>query len=294
MSSLKHLLKEAHRRSLWQALAIYAGASWLVFDVVQTLTEGLALPYWFPALAAVLLLIGLPVVLATAFVQERAPRVRPADPTLMPGAEIEAEIGPQDIGAARRLFTWRNAIAGGVIAMAVWGLVATGWLLLASSSDEVMEARAAAPGGRAVAVLPFDNYSPSTDDAYFADGITEEITSQLSRVGDLRVVSRTAVTRALESDLSLEKIAEALNVSAILEGSVRKAGERVRITAQLIDAATNDHLWSQDYDRDLSDIFGIQKEVALAIVNALQAQLTPAERERLEARPTDDIAAYNL
>ena len=145
-----------------------------------------------------------------------------------------------------------------------------------------------------MAVLPFDNFSPTADDAYFANGITEEITSQLSRVADLRVVSRTAVTRALESDMSLAEIGEALNVAAILEGSVRKADDRVRITAPLIDASTNDHLWSQDFDRELSDIFAIQSEVAHAIVRALEAELTTEEQEMLDAAPTDDITAYNL
>jgi serine/threonine-protein kinase len=150
-----------------------------------------------------------------------------------------------------------------------------------------------APGG-SVAVVPFDNFSPSTEDAYFANGITEEITSQLSRVGDLRVVSRIAVSRALESEMSLAEIATTLNVGAILEGSVRKAGDRVLITAQLIDASTNDHLWSQDYDRELSDIFAIQREVALAIVSALEAELTNDEQDMIDAPPTVEITAYNL
>jgi len=147
---------------------------------------------------------------------------------------------------------------------------------------------------RSVAVLPFDNFSPNADDAYFANGITEEITSQLSRVSALRVVSRTAVSRALESEMSLAEIGSALAVGSILEGSVRKAGDQVRITAQLINARSGEHLWSRDFDRSLSDVFAIQREVALAIVSALQGELTVQEHARIDAAPTTNVAAYQL
>jgi eukaryotic-like serine/threonine-protein kinase len=148
--------------------------------------------------------------------------------------------------------------------------------------------------GAFIAVLPFDNYSPDPADAYFADGMTEEISSQLSRVAALRVVSRTAVSHALERRLSLSEIAATLGVGAVLEGSVRKSGDQVRITTQLVDAMSGQHLWSTDFDRELSDVFAIQREVALAIVGALQAELSPGEQARIETPPTDNVAAYQL
>jgi eukaryotic-like serine/threonine-protein kinase len=145
-----------------------------------------------------------------------------------------------------------------------------------------------------IAVLPFDNYSPDPTDAYFASGMTEEITSQLSRVSALRVVSRTAVSRALESRLSLAELAATLGVGAVLEGSVRKSGDMIRITTQLVDAASGQHLWSTDFDRELADVFAIQREVALAIAAALQAELSPGEQARIDTPPTDNVAAYQL
>jgi eukaryotic-like serine/threonine-protein kinase len=145
-----------------------------------------------------------------------------------------------------------------------------------------------------IAVLPFDNYSPDPADAYFASGMTEEITSQLSRVSALHVISRTAVSRALESRLSLAEIAATLGVGAVLEGSVRKSGDMIRITTQLVDATSGQHLWSTDFDRELADVFGIQREVALAIAAALQAELSPGEQARIETPPTDNVAAYQL
>ena len=143
-------------------------------------------------------------------------------------------------------------------------------------------------------MLPFDNISSSADDAYFAAGITEEITGQLSRLGGLRVVSSTAVAQAVAGGGSLAEIADELNVTTLLDGSVRKAGEQVRISAQLVDPRSNENLWSQDFDRDMSDIFAIQSEVARAIVRALDARLSPEEERRLDDRPTDNVVAYNL
>ncbi|MGB5734897.1 MAG: hypothetical protein WBM40_10705, partial [Thiohalocapsa sp.] len=147
---------------------------------------------------------------------------------------------------------------------------------------------------RTIAVLPFDNYSPNEADAYFAAGITEEITGQLSRIGELTVLSRVAVERAMETEDSLEAVARALGAGSVLEGSVRMADSRVRITAQLIDVASKRHLWSDNFDRELDDIFQIQTNVALAIGDALLAQLTSGERKRIETPPTGDIRAYQL
>ena len=147
---------------------------------------------------------------------------------------------------------------------------------------------------RTIAVLPFDNYSPNEEDAYFAAGITEEITGQLARIGDLTVLSRVAVERAVASENSLEDVARLLGAGTVLEGSVRMAGQQVRITAQLIEVETQRHLWSENFDRELTDIFQIQTDVALAIGDALLAQLSGGERLSIETPVTDNIRAYQL
>jgi len=145
-----------------------------------------------------------------------------------------------------------------------------------------------------VAVLPFANRSADPENAFFADGITDDVIAQLSKIRALKVISRTSAMAFKDRQHSLGEIARQLRVATVLEGSVRRAGNRVRIVAQLADAATESPIWSETYDRDLNDIFAIQSEVALAIAQALRAELTPAERGRIARRPTDDIEAYQL
>jgi serine/threonine-protein kinase len=147
---------------------------------------------------------------------------------------------------------------------------------------------------KSIAVLPFANLSADPENEYFADGITEDVIAQLSKIRSLKVVSRTSVMQYKKRDHDLREIAARLQVGAILEGSVRRAGNRVRIVAQLIEAATDEHLWAETYDRDLTDIFAIQSEVALHIASALQAKLSSDEQSRIVRKPTVDLQAYAL
>jgi serine/threonine-protein kinase len=145
-----------------------------------------------------------------------------------------------------------------------------------------------------VAVLPFLNLSADPDNEYFADGITEDVIAQLSKVRALKVISRTSVMRFKKREQGLREIAAQLNVATLLEGSVRRVGDRVRIVAQLIDAETDQHLWAETYDRQLTDIFVIQADVALHIAAALKAELSPDEKTRIHKEPTSDLQAYQL
>jgi TolB-like protein/Tfp pilus assembly protein PilF len=145
-----------------------------------------------------------------------------------------------------------------------------------------------------VAVLPFANLSPDPDNAFFAAGIHDTILHELAKVSDLNVVSRTVMLRYAEENTPIRQIAEELNVQSVMEGSVQYAGGRVLVTAQLIDPQTNLHLWSENYDRDFSDIFAIQSEIATRIAEAMQAQLSPEERERIEVQMTESPEAYAL
>jgi serine/threonine-protein kinase len=153
---------------------------------------------------------------------------------------------------------------------------------------------AAGPSSPVVAVLPFLNLSPDPDNEYFVDGITEDVIIHLSKVRTLDVISRSSVMPFKRRTQGLREIAATLNAGSVLDGSVRRAGNRVRIVAQLIDAATEQHLWGETYDRELTDIFAIQTDVALQIVAALRAELTPDERTRLAQEPTADLHAYQL
>jgi serine/threonine-protein kinase len=148
---------------------------------------------------------------------------------------------------------------------------------------------------KSIAVLPFENLSSEKENAYFADGIQNEILTDLAKIADLKVISRTSVTpyRATETR-KLGEIAQQLGVAHLVEGSVQRVANRVRVNAQLIDARNDAHLWAQTYDRDLADVFAIQSEIAKAIADQLQAKLLPSEKAAIEKRPTSDLVAYDL
>src|SRR5439155_17220939 len=150
------------------------------------------------------------------------------------------------------------------------------------------------PRSASVAVLPFLNLSADPENEFFADGITEDVIAQLSKIRSLKVISRTSVMPFRKREQSLREIGATLQVATLLEGSVRRAGNRVRIVAQLIDADADQHLWAETYDRQLTDIFAIQSDVALQIASALKAELSPAEKTRIRREPTSNVHAYQL
>jgi TolB-like protein/Flp pilus assembly protein TadD/predicted Ser/Thr protein kinase len=145
---------------------------------------------------------------------------------------------------------------------------------------------------KSVAVLPFTNMSGNKDDEFFSDGITEDIIAQLSNIAELKVISRTSIMQYKNTGKNLRDIAKELNVATVLEGSVRRADNQVRIVAQLIDATNDEHLWAQTYDKELTEIFAIQSDVARQIALALKAKLSPQEKERIEKKPTENLDAY--
>jgi serine/threonine protein kinase/Tfp pilus assembly protein PilF len=151
------------------------------------------------------------------------------------------------------------------------------------------------PTNKSIAVLPFENISPEKDDAYFADGVQDEILNNLARIAELKVISRTSVMQyRVDNKRDLRQIADALGVSNVLEGTVRRNGNRVRVSAELIDARSDDTIWADSYDRDLTNIFAIQSEVAQNIADKLAAKLSPEEKKRIEAKPTENLEAYDL
>src|SRR4029079_9028572 len=145
---------------------------------------------------------------------------------------------------------------------------------------------------KSIAVLPFENFSDEKENAYFADGIQDDVLTNLSKIGDLRVISRTSVMQYRGKPSNVRDIGKALGVSNILEGTIRRAGNKVRLNVQLIDANTDEHLWAKEYDRDLTDVFAIQSEIAQEIANALKAKLSPAEESQMTTKPTENDEAY--
>ncbi|MFQ5866364.1 MAG: tetratricopeptide repeat protein, partial [bacterium] len=146
---------------------------------------------------------------------------------------------------------------------------------------------------KSIAVLPFENMNRDEESEYFSNGITEDIITQISKIADLRVISRTSSTRYKGSEKTLREIGAELSVAFILEGSVRRAGDRVRIVGQLIDAQSDEHVWAETYDRELVDVFEIQSEIAQQIADAMQAKLSSAEKHRIMSKPTENLTAYD-
>ncbi len=310
---MKNLIQEIHRRSLWQVLGIYLVGAFVSLQVVEQLAEAGGLPAWVRPFALVLLIIGFPIVMATAFVQEGMGSKQPEAPqqSLADVGEVPPALPTAPTGAASFL-TWRNAVMGGIGALTVWGLVALVWVMRGggqiAGTDEVgipgapasLQARMSAIADRAnqglptIAVLPFEDSGSDDEYAFFADGVHEDLLTNLSKINSLVVLARTTVMAYRDSELSVQELAQELNATSIVSGSVRRVGTDVRINVELVDPATNASLWSERYDRSLDDIFAVQSEIAREVARALRANLSSEEEARLASVPTGDLNAYDL
>ena len=296
---MKKLIQEIHRRSLWQVLGIYAVGAWVALQVVDVLAQNFGLPEWFPAFALALLVIGLPIVLATAVVQEGSRGPEPAGSEGHHESPTTGEHGP----SGGSLLTWKNAILGGIGAFALWGVVAAGWMLVGPGARPGTAEPGSSGAGseatrdlRSVAVLPFATRTTSEEDEYFAEGMHDDLLTQLAKIDSLKVISRTSVMEYKGVNRNIGEIADELGVATVVEGGVQRSGDRVRVNVQLIDASTDQHLWAETYDEELTaaNVFAIQSDLAKKIAVALEATLTPEVAERIEERPTESLEAYDL
>src|SRR5438445_4524233 len=200
-------------------------------------------------------------------------------------------------GATTRHMPWHEFV---LALLLVTALIAGGFFFLRHrASQQASNATASSPVGsiseKSIAVLPFENLSEEKQNEFFTDGVQDQILTDLSQIADLKVISRTSVMQYKSGVArNLRKIGEELGVAHVLEGSVQRAANKVRVNAQLIDARTDAHLWAQTYDRDLADVFAIQSEIAKAIADQLQAKLSPNEKKAIEQPPTTDLAAFDL
>ena len=284
MSGLRDLIREVQRRSIWTALGAYIAVGWLVFELIQQIAESADQP-WLPNVALVLLLIGLPVVVGTALVKERP--VEDANETLdqASSAPTTADSAP----AREGLFTVRNTITA-VLLLAVGVLLAMNagiWPMGGGTDTEV----ATTPGDASVVVLPMDNIGGREEVAYLSEGITEQITAQLAKVSELKVISRTSAETVTGYNLTIPEIADRLGVEHVVEGSVQLFGEQIRVTAQLIHAASDEHLWADSYDGQLQDLFALQEDIAIQVASALTSAVGGV-REISSALRTEDPVAH--
>ena len=277
--SLGGLLSELRRRHVLRVAALYAAAAFAVLQAADLVFPMLALPAWSVKFVLGLVLLGFPIALALAWVFEVTPE------GVRRHAALDAEGAPVTAGPR-----WLVPAAVALVALGGWALLQHPQ----GAAPTPASAKAPGPSEPSIAVLPFQNLSDSKDNEYFADGITEDILTQLAQLGGLLVTSRTSVMPYKESTLGLSEIAAELGVEHVLEGSVRRDGKRVRVVAQLIEARTDRHLWAQTYDRELEDVFAIQSEVAREIASALEARLRPGALERSMEALTSSPEAYDL
>ena len=187
--------------------------------------------------------------------------------------------------------TRRTRVALAVAALVILGMSA----LFVFQPSRIRNAALNPASDKSIAVLPFENRSDDKANAFFADGVQDEILTDLAKIADLKVISRTSVLQYKSGVArNLREIAQQLGVANVVEGSVQRSGNRVRVNAQLVDARNDAHLWAQTYDRDLADVFAIQSEIAKAIADQLQAKLSPNEKKAIEQPPTTDLAAFDL
>ena len=272
-----NLLAELKRRNVYRAAVVYTMTSWLLIQVATQVFPFFSIPAWIVRLIIVLLVAGFPVAVALAWVYEFTPG------GLVRTDELPAERTPH-WPLVHRIYT--GVI--GVLAIAIAVLL---YLRLAPNQQE--QAPTISP--KSIAVLPFENYSAEKENAYFADGIQDDLLTNLAKIQDLTVISRTSVMKYRDvASRDIKEIGKSLGVANILEGSVRREGDRVAVNVQLIDARYDRHLWAHHYDRTIQDSLGLEGELATEIADSLRARLTDEEKVRVTKKPTQNPEAYLL
>ena len=278
------LLAELKRRNVLRVAALYLAASWLVLQITDVLTSLLSLPRTVGHFVVALVALGLPVTLVVAWIYELTPE----------GLKRDAEV-PLDPTTRRLVARRLNLVTLGVALLAISAVLVSRYLPSQPPSPPPAAGTAAPePSGeaKAIAVLPFANQSPDPGQEYFSDGVSEEILNLLAAVDGLRVISRTSAFSFKGRQVDLPTIARKLGVGYVVEGSVRTAGDRVRVTAQLIDVGADRQLWSETYERRLDDVFAIQTDVAGQVTRVLKIALGAEELASIGRAPTADLDAW--
>lgn len=268
---MRGFIEELRHRNVFRVGVAYAVTGWLIVQVADVATDAFNAPDWFMQALIIALLVGLPVTLFLAWAYELTPD------GLMKAHEVPAD-ALKDPRSGRIL----NIITIATLAVAVLWL---GW-------DKLKQPATAVVTDKSIAVLPFEDFSPDGDHAWFAEGLTEEILNSLARTPDLLIASRTSSFSYRDTTLDIPTIAEQLNVAHILEGSVRRSDDRLRVTAQLIRVADDTHLWSENFDSSSEDSIEIQEQIAIEIASALETAMDPEELARMMSAGTRSVEAW--
>jgi len=279
---MKTFVQELKNRRVYRVAIAYLVAGSAMVQLAGTVLPMFHVPQWAQQLFVVLVAICFPIALVLAWSFD-----------LRGGALEKTPSSPGSSALANKQRLWVLIALSSIVAASA---LAGYWFWHSwRPGPPVKHAAASVVTGKSIAVLPFDNLSDEKEAGYFTDGVQDEILTHLSRVADLKVISRTSVMQYKSGvTRNLREIATVLGVAHVLEGTVQRSGGRVRISAQLIDARTDAHVWAERYDRELADVFGIQTEVAEKIVSQLKARLSPGEKAAIKEGPTHDLAAYDL
>jgi TolB-like protein len=278
----KNFFSELKRRNVYKVAIAYGVVAWLLMQVASQIFPFFEIPNWAVRLVVLLLIIGFPIALILAWAFELTPeglkRTEVADAVAAPHFRGRAWIYVVIIACALSL---------GLFFLGRYTVSPT-----TSAEKRRPPATAESLPEKSIAVLPFENLSGDPTNAYFTEGVQEEILTRLSKIADLKVISRTSTQRFKSSPDNLPQIAKQLGVANILEGSVQKAADKVRVSVQLVNAASDAHLWAESFDRKLTDIFAVETDIAKAIADTLRVRLTGAERQQLAKRPTANLKAF--
>jgi len=272
---LGSFFSELKRRNVYKVAVGYAVVGWLLIQVATQVFPFFEIPNWAVRLVVLLIVVGFPIALVVAWAFE-----------LTPGGIKRTE-------EADRVYPGRSRGRAWIYVVISAGLLSAGLFFLGRYTAPNENKIGNVPA-KSIAVLPFENLSRDPDNAYFAEGIQDEILTRLAKVADLKVISHTSTQRYKSSPDNLPQIAKELGVANILEGSVQKSQDQVRVNVQLINAATDAHLWADSFDRKLIDIFAVESEIATKVADTLQAKLTGEEQHAISMQPTQNTEAYQL
>jgi len=277
-------LTELKRRKVYRVAVAYAIVAWLLIQAASILFPTFEAPPWVMKVFVTAVILGFPVALILAWAFELTPE----------GLRRSEEVAPLESKTRKPGSKWTAVIVTAAVLAAALLAFQFARTRRSPAIEPPKQTAPTATLDKSVAVLPFENLSSDKENAFFAQGIQDEIITTLSKISGLRVISRTSTARYNSAPENLPEIARQLRVSNMLEGSVQKVGDRVHINVQLIQADTDAHLWAQSYDRQLTDIFSVEAEVAKSIADSLQATLSPQEKARVETKPTTNADAYVL
>src|SRR6059058_3854703 len=277
--NLRNFFAELRRRNVYKVAVAYAVVGWVIAQIATQIFPFLEIPNWIVRLVIVLIAIGFPIALVIAWAFEATPE----------GIKRAEDVDPNAAARAPKKHAWIYVVViGAAISIALFflGRYTVGNTTTAAAPNEL--------SAKSIAVLPFDNLSRDPDNAFFAEGVQDEILTRLAKVADLKVIARTSTAKFKSAPENLTDIAKQLGALNILEGSVQKANDQVRVNVQLINALTNAHLWAEIYDRKLTDIFSVESDIAKTIADTLQAKLTGSEEKQVSKKPTENPEAYEL